>query len=261
MKCFSLFSGRNIVLIMSALCAASTCYAERGGANGGGGNAVGNELYDHVENKGVVVLKATELEAIMKPVIDNIRQKFYDPDFDKQLMAGIESRKWYLDPNPLKQSGRCLNRTVQDVKRVVVACQTGLAVRINKDFFLNNPSVRRSLITHELLVRFQNDYNEQLREDINRNNGWTRLEVVRREITDEDVRAANRALQDFSLSAAELNDVLRETQFAEETTREEKRAEEKRRQDFYRKCKNYTSTDPYHHPCDYWSVNLGNGNR
>src|SRR5688500_20025644 len=123
-------------------------------------------------------------------------EDYYNPYgelINKELMEMLTyvfyGIKWYLEPKELKQSGRCQNQTVLSVKKVVRACQSELAVRIDKKFFLENPDVQVALILHELLV-------------------YVQLNKFNSAITDEGVREASRALRDPNISQADLKETL-----------------------------------------------------
>lgn len=158
----------------------------------------------------------------MKPVADHLKRKIYQTpnDFDWRFWSGTEDIKWYLDPNPLKQTGHCLNRTVQDVKQVVIACQTDLAVRINLAFWNANPQLRMAIVSHELLVRYRSASQYFSVNDM----------------TDEGIREANRSLLNFNISQAELVQSLERSGLGSFTSKEERVQSEKRVENFMRNC-------------------------
>jgi hypothetical protein len=202
----------------------------------GGANSVGDELYDDYEQEGVRQLSPEQVLAIVKPLFLKIEKKIpgqvkgnwgvdsYNPygpngseDFLELLSYGISGIKWYLDPKPLKQYGRCQNQTVLAVKKVVRACQSDLAVRIDRAFFEQNPDVQAPLILHELLT-------------------WIKLHKYESEITDEGVREASRALRDDSMPQAELQDVLQRTGFGTYATAEDQKQSELNQGRFQAAC-------------------------
>lgn len=205
-------------------------FAAEGTSVRGGGNSVGKELFDDYEQSGVRELKPKEVLAIVAPIFKQVDKKlasttknrwglgYYSQyssldgygDFLEKLSQGLEGIKWYLDPKPLDQKNECQNQTVLSLKKVVRACQSNLAVRIDRKFFEENKDFQAPLILHELLVYFQlNLYNSQ--------------------ITDEGVREASRALRDANLSNADLADTLQRTGFGsyspEPTAKEKREAE------------------------------------
>jgi hypothetical protein len=201
-------------------------FAVEGTSVRGGGNSVGDKLYDDYEQQGVRQLTSKQVLAIVKPYFQKIEKKIpgtspgrwgvdtyseYGPsgseDFLELLSYGLDGIKWYLDPKPLDQKGRCQNETVLAVQKVVRACQSDLAVRIDRTFFEGNPDVQAPLILHELLV-------------------WIQLHKYASEISDEGVRETSRALRNDSLPQSELQETLKRTGFGYYTTAEEKRASE-----------------------------------
>ncbi len=182
----------------------------RGGADAGGGNSVDGELFDDFENKDSQLLSASQVEAYVEPILDSIANKI--PGFaetlrrelrgDKSNFPTVTPKKWYLEPKALAQTGSCLNKTSLSVKRVVRACQTSVAIRIDKDFFLSFPAIQGPLILHELLV-FQ--------------------QLEHQEITDEAVRELNRVLRSPQSSPLLIQQTLTNLGFGTYRTSEQRK--------------------------------------
>ncbi|MGZ3695540.1 MAG: hypothetical protein ACXWQO_15630 [Bdellovibrionota bacterium] len=215
-------------LLLAAVCILSLpsiTFAE-GVSVRGGANSVGDKLYDDYEQQGVRQLTPNQVFAIIKPLFQKIEKKIpgrskgnygvdtyneYGPsgseDFLELLSYGISGIKWYLDPKPLDQQNSCQNETVLAVQKVVRACQSDLAVRIDRGFFEGNHDVQASLILHELLT-------------------WIKLHKYASEITDEGLREVSRALRNDSMSQSDLQETLKRTGFGWYSTAEEIRASE-----------------------------------
>jgi hypothetical protein len=201
-------------------------FANEGVSVRGGANSVGGQLYDDYEQDGVKQLTSKEVFAYVKPIFQRVDKMLavnnhgnYGPDtynqygpsgsedFLELLSYGLDGIKWYLDPKPLDQKGRCQNHTVLSVQKVVRACQSDLSVRIDRKFFEGNPDLQAALVLHELLT-------------------WVKLHQFNGGITDEGVRDANRALRDTRISNADLVSTLEKDGFgsysAEDTAAEAK---------------------------------------
>jgi hypothetical protein len=96
-----------------------------------------------------------------------------------------------------------VNQTYLKVNLVVRACQSRLAVRIDRDYFLANPKVRGPLALHELLVY------QKLRKN------FSDIASPSTMITDEGVREINRMIRDPSVPAKDLRDRIREANFGD----------------------------------------------
>jgi hypothetical protein len=186
--------------------------ASKGGADIGGGNSVGNELFDDYENENSEPIPLEKVEEYVKPFLRRIESK--SPGFAQVLRGAIygnkedllspSAKKWYLEPKPLSQSGSCVNNTILSVKRVVRACQTKIAVRLDRGFFLSHPDFQAPVILHELLVNLQ-------------------LSPYRGSISDEGVREASRVLRDPASSPALVQSTLHELNFGLYRTDEQRR--------------------------------------
>lgn len=124
-----------------------------GGADAGGGNFHGTELFDDYENKGSEVISQAELRTLAEPYLSGLRKNL--PAMAVALERGLQLKKWYLESKPLKQDGNCRNQSVLSVQLEIRACQSSLAVRADKTFFTAHPEVRAPLVIHELLVSLQ----------------------------------------------------------------------------------------------------------
>jgi len=126
-----------------------------GGADSGGGNAVGNELLDFYENNGSVRIVVEETEAYKKvllPVISEIKRNHFA---DFELFTFIKANKiWLLEPKVVKTEG-CQNESIIRVNAKVVACQSKNEVRISKQWFEDKKTDLKNkagLLLHELYV-------------------------------------------------------------------------------------------------------------
>jgi hypothetical protein len=180
--------------------AATGSNLQEGGADAGGGNSVGEDFFDDYENQGTEVLPKEEIEALVAPYLAALKKKV--PEFAEVLREGIKGTKWYLEPKELGQSGACVNQTYLKVNLVVRACQSRLAVRIDRDYFLANPKVQGPLALHELLVY----------QKLQKNFSGIDSKFA---ITDEGVREINRMIRDPSVPAQELRNRIREANFGD----------------------------------------------
>ncbi len=134
------------------------CQAVDGPGSSGGGNTVGDTLFDDYENKGSVAIPQAEITRLADPVLRDLDRKV--PDFAKRLRKGIQEVVWYREPKLLDQSGACRNGSdtglTPPVNQVVRACQNSLSVRIEKNWIdeklKSNPELVSGLVVHELLV-------------------------------------------------------------------------------------------------------------
>jgi hypothetical protein len=165
--------------------------AELGGADASGGNFVGDELFDDYENKGVTRLKPSEIQNTIKPVSERLEKLV--PGFAKKLAEASGGVEWILDPKPLRQEGSCQNQTSLSVQKVVRACQSKIAVRIDQEFYEKSDLIRTNLNTHESLVYLAL-----------RSGG---------KISEEGLREASRAIRNPHTTAAELKATLQKTGF------------------------------------------------
>lgn len=154
-----------------------------GAADAGGGNFHGKLLFDLYENEGSVELSHDQVRAFVKPYLDSLKTKV--PELAKDLEEIITSKKWYLEPKALKQNGACKNASMFEFKLEVRACQSSVAVRMDKTFFQENPEVQSPLVMHELLVGLQ-------------------LQNKKNKVSDEAVREMNRLLLNLKSSAEEI---------------------------------------------------------
>lgn len=169
------------------------CARDTGGANSAKNSQGQEKLFDDVEDEGTVELK--NVGSIVGPLLAEIKKKL--PDFAADLESNIGKVDWLLEPKALQQQGECLNESVLLIEKVVRACQSKLAVRIDKKYFDEHPEDQAPLLLHELLVFIK------LRDS---------------NITDEAVRFASRKLRDPNASAESLQSALSRAGFGRATT-------------------------------------------
>lgn len=164
--------------------------AAQGGLDAGGGNAVGGTIFDDVENDGSDVVNPAKIAALVNPLLKNLDEKL--PDMAAQLRAGIKGVTWYMESKGLNQNGPCRNNTVVSVERTVVACQTKLAVRIDKTWFEANANSQGPLLVHELLV-------------------YRQLRL--KDVSDEAVREVSRQIRNPAIGAEDLKQAVKRAGF------------------------------------------------
>lgn len=141
-----------------------------GPGEGGGGNTVGDKLFDDYVVEGSVVIPAAEIAKLAEVYLNDLDHKL--PGFANRLRQGITGIVWYKESKLLSQTGTCRNGSdtglTPPIGQVVRACQNKLNVRIEKDWYeqnlASNPSLVSGLIMHELLV-FQRIRNPKIIED------------------------------------------------------------------------------------------------
>jgi hypothetical protein len=158
-------------VILSQVLSFSSARAVDGGSMaGGGGNTVGETLFDDYENQGSVKINSDEVAKYAQDVIGDLDQKI--PQFAIDLRLGIKGVEWFQEPKILDQKGFCKNGSetglTPPIDQVVRACQTKLSVRIEQkwyvDKFQTNPALLSGLIVHELLV-FHRLRNKEISEE------------------------------------------------------------------------------------------------
>ncbi|OFZ52320.1 MAG: hypothetical protein A2381_13735 [Bdellovibrionales bacterium RIFOXYB1_FULL_37_110] len=128
-----------------------------GGDLSGGGNAVGNQLFDFYENEGtreITLEKLVVFKAVVAPILNAVASKV--PSFKYQLLKIAKTKKWYFESKPIGDND-CLNESMIKVDKVIVGCQDNYEVRIFQPWFDRNdvtPEHKGGLIMHELLVGF-----------------------------------------------------------------------------------------------------------
>ncbi|KYG65683.1 hypothetical protein AZI86_00995 [Bdellovibrio bacteriovorus] len=176
----------------------------QGGSDAGGGNFVGDELFDDYENKGSEKISVAELSAAADIYLKPLEAKM--PSFAKMLRKGIKGTTWYLEPKEMAQTGACLNQTTLSVNRVVRACQSKLAVRIDKEFIKANQKSFPALVIHELLV-YQMIHRTSDPHDVNEENYHPDR------INDEGVREVSRAIRNPDITESELQTAVKRAGF------------------------------------------------
>jgi hypothetical protein len=130
-------------------------FAQEGGAGTGGGNGVGNHLFDFYENTGTKALAVKETQAYklyVEKIITDAKKKV--PSFGQALESALEYKTWILDSKPISSANECINTSLSGVKKTVIACQNDLEIRIKAQWF-ESPLVdqrdKAGLILHEAL--------------------------------------------------------------------------------------------------------------
>lgn len=177
----------TIALVSTLSLSASFALA---GAESGGGNAVGNQLFDDAENSGSKVMDKAVIGGLVSPLLKPLEGKL--PEMAADLRGAIKNLTWYLEPKPLSQTGACLNKSSVLVERAVVACQSKIQVRIDQAWFEANPGAQAPLILHELLVSRQ-----------------LRLPGI----SDESIREISRQIRNPEIPAHELKNAVKEAGF------------------------------------------------
>jgi hypothetical protein len=130
-------------------------FAQEGGAGTGGGNGVGNHLFDFYENTGTKALAVKETQAYklyVEKIITEAKKKV--PSFGQALEDALDYKNWILDSKPISNAKECINSSLSGVKKTVIACQNDLEIRIKAQWF-ESPLVdqrdKAGLILHETL--------------------------------------------------------------------------------------------------------------
>lgn len=166
----------------------------------GGGNTVGDQLFDDYINEGTEKIPGTKIAQLAGPILDDLSQRV--PRFAAQLKEGIDGIIWYWESKPLKQDGPCANDSavVAPAKQVVRACQNLFDVRIDKGLSESEPVLLPALIIHELLV-------------------YQRLHHYQNTVTDDGLYAVSREIRNMNpqsrLRPAELIDLVRRAGFGD----------------------------------------------
>ena len=197
--------------IMTILLVGNVAFA---GNDGGGGNGVGNQLFDFYENAGTEVFNVQETSAykkVLEPLFLDLDRKL--PDLSAYLKEGLD-HQWLLEPKKLN-SELCTNTSLVSVKKQVIACQTDLEVRVSKTWFesadLNNQA---GLIIHELL-RYQS---------LNKDN----------HLTDQKINYLTRAIMNAkAMTESDLQALIAKGGLYFKSTSDEKLVNQVIRNDFY----------------------------
>ncbi len=123
------------------------------GQDRGGGNAVGDELFDFVEAGTLVEVENLAIAPKLNAVLAQLKQ--VSPQFSLSLAKAIKNSRWVFDKLPLSSTG-CLNESLSGAKKTVVACQNQIEIRVFEPWFLNPKVSDRSkvgLIFHEAVRR------------------------------------------------------------------------------------------------------------
>ena len=119
----------------------------------GGGNGVGDELFDFYENRGTQVINIAELPAyknMLRQILDDLDLNL--PGIKSYLLEATHEIDWLIESKELSDTG-CNNSSIIKAKKTIIACQTLREVRISENW-LSRASLksRAGLIMHELLV-------------------------------------------------------------------------------------------------------------
>lgn len=138
---------KAMLAAVAALMLTTLVHAESKG--GGGGNAVGNELFDFAESGTRVSVKSFSFYPIVQHVLQAVGEA--SPQFRIQLANAIEMSKWTLDKNPLNTTD-CFDKSLSGIAKTVVACQNQIEIRFFEPWLMN-PKVsardKAALIIHE----------------------------------------------------------------------------------------------------------------
>lgn len=194
----------------------STKVLSLGDRASGGGNTVGDQLFDDYENSGSVVILASEIADLVAPTLNDLEQK--TPGFATKLREGIKGIIWYKEPKPLSQDGLCRNGAdtglTPAIGQVVRACQNNLDVRIEQNFYEKNktekPELLAGLIVHELIV-------------------YQRIHSTRLNISEEAVYMISRDVRSKSVGEQQLVNDLKTAGFGTYQTGTVSRAESEKR--------------------------------
>lgn len=148
----------KMILVAALLLSPFTAQAGEGGAGPGGGNGVGNRLFDFYDAETLTrldVQNTQPFKKVLQPILSDIKSKL--PNLGERLEEALKEKRWVLDAKPLASEG-CLNKTLSGVKKTVIACQNAVEVRIKKQWFTSDKVTTKDkagLILHELLRTFE----------------------------------------------------------------------------------------------------------
>lgn len=147
-----------------------------GGVSDGGGNAVGDTLFDFYENIGsleITVDQLLQLEPKAQKMIEWLNSQVPAINYPKSgglgdlLKKSLSSKKIYLESKEIS-SEACVNHSMLATdKQTIVACQSDSELRIVIKWMLNVNEINRAgLINHELILAWARRISTDSKEEV-----------------------------------------------------------------------------------------------
>lgn len=144
------------IIVLAILGFSSFAHAEFMDKDRGGANGVNGQLFDFYENQGTEAVNIESLP-VFKNLVAPALFKFdaTHPGFYAYVTDSMKSKKWYLEEKELSAEG-CLNGSMVEVQRTILACQSQYEVRINNAWMQamlkTDAKQVAGMIIHEFLV-------------------------------------------------------------------------------------------------------------
>ncbi|MFN8789927.1 MAG: hypothetical protein ACK5Y2_00550 [Bdellovibrionales bacterium] len=143
-----------------------------GGISGGGGNSVGNRLFDFYESLDSVEVKLDqllELEPLVQEKINFINASLFrgpgTTPFFESLKRPLGQKRLSLETRDLTEPS-CVNQSlISTPQQVVQACQSNLQVKFNLNWMSDRATAaedRAGLIFHEIFLAYLHSKNPKL---------------------------------------------------------------------------------------------------